>query len=59
MLREVRTRVEPFSGPVLAGESTMNRTTENRTKSPVRTVVLDRTAAALAVGVWADICCSV
>jgi hypothetical protein len=40
---------EPFSGLVLAGEGTMDQTTENRTKSPVQTVVLDRTAAALSI----------
>jgi len=38
---------ELFSGPVRAGRRTMDRTTENRTKSPVRTVVLDWTTAAL------------
>jgi len=56
MVREGRTKLEPFGwtanrepfcGPVLAGIRTMDRTTENRTKSPVRTVVLDRTVAAL------------
>jgi hypothetical protein len=55
-VRECRTKTErfgmtknqePSSGPVLADARTMDRTKENRTKSPVRTVVLDRTAAAL------------
>ncbi|KAG2056757.1 hypothetical protein BDR06DRAFT_969778 [Suillus hirtellus] len=38
---------EPFSGLILADVRTMDQTKENQTKSPVRTVVLDRTTAAL------------
>jgi len=60
----VRTKTEPFGqcqnqepqyGPVLADTWTVDRTTQNRTKSSVRTMVLDRTTAALNRGEYKNI----